>query len=86
MTEQWRVYICKVKTGRFYTGISINPRQRLARHNAKEGAQFARDQGPFELVYISAPFSSKSEARQREQQIKGWVHSKKEKLISGEWV
>ena len=86
MKETWYVYICQANTGRYYTGIAKNPRSRLTSHNSTHGAQFARDQGPFNLVYVSAPFSNKSEARQREVQIKGWVHTKKEKLISGEWV
>ena len=45
----------------------------------------AREQGPFELVYVSAQFPNKSEARKREIQVKGWTKDKKKKLISGEW-
>jgi predicted GIY-YIG superfamily endonuclease len=50
------------------------------------GARFARNQGPFTLVYISNPFLTKSEARLREMQLKGWSRTKKEKLIRGEWL
>jgi predicted GIY-YIG superfamily endonuclease len=86
MKDYWYLYICKARTGRLYTGIAKSPEKRLIQHNNKTGSQFARDQGPFELVYISPPFSSKTSARLREIQVKGWARSKKEKLISGEWV
>ncbi len=46
----------------------------------------AVQQGPFDLVYVSNEFPGKSEARKREEQIKGWSREKKEKLIFGEWV
>jgi predicted GIY-YIG superfamily endonuclease len=86
MKSNWYVYICKANTGRYYTGISTDPKERLKSHNSDHGARFARDQGPFELLYVSSPFSSKSMARLREIQIKGWSRYKKENLISGKWV
>jgi predicted GIY-YIG superfamily endonuclease len=85
MKTNWYVYICKASTARYYVGITNNPDMRLAKHNAGIGAQFARDQGPFELVYVSSALASKSEARKREIQLKGWTRVKKEKLIKGEW-
>ena len=81
----WYVYIAKAKTGRYYTGITINPSRRIIEHNKGKGSQLARQQGPFALVYISRPLFNKSEARKRELQIKGWTREKKEKLISNEW-
>jgi predicted GIY-YIG superfamily endonuclease len=85
INSPWYVYICRASTSRYYVGISNDPDARLKKHNTGIGAQFARDQGPFELVYVSAAFSSKSEARKREIQLKGWSRLKKEKLIKGEW-
>ena len=82
---KWFVYICQANTGRFYTGISNNPEARVAKHNKGYGSKFARDQGALSLVYVSSAFSSKSEARKREIQIKGWKSDKKQKLINGEW-
>jgi predicted GIY-YIG superfamily endonuclease len=81
----WFVYIAQANTGRYYVGITKNPNKRLAKHNSGEGSKFARDQGPFKLVYISASFGNKSEARKREIQLKGWTRQKKEKLITGTW-
>jgi len=82
----WYVYIAKAKTGRLYTGISIDPKKRIVIHNSGFGSRFAVNQGPLELVYISKPFLSKSEARKREIQIKNWSRIKKLKLITGEWI
>ena len=81
----WYVYIAQAKTGRYYVGMTINPKRRIADHNRGKGAKLAIDQGAFVLKYISDPFTSKSEARKREIQIKGWTREKKEKLIHGEW-
>jgi putative endonuclease len=81
----WYVYIAKTRTGRYYTGITTNPEKRIIKHNQGEGAQLAKQQGPFKLIYISKVFLDKSKARKREIQIKGWSRKKKEKLINGEW-
>ena len=84
--KNWYVYICQANTGRYYVGMSTDPKVRLKRHNNKDGAKLARDQGPFRLVYVSLPFSNKFDARTREIQVKDWSQFKKKKLISGEWV
>lgn len=81
----WFVYIAQANTGRYYVGITNKPDQRLGKHNSGTGAQFARDQGPFKLVYLSSPFPNKSVTRKREIQLKGWARAKKEKLINNEW-
>lgn len=81
----WFVYIAQSRFRNYYTGISPDPQKRIDKHNIGDGSQFARDQGPVRLVYVSKPFPNKSEARKREIQIKGWAKVKKQKLISGEW-
>jgi len=81
----WYVYIAKAKTRRYYTGITTEPKKRIVKHNKGKGSRFALEQGPLILVYTSQPFSNKSEAREREIQIKGWNRDKKERLIRGEW-
>lgn len=83
--NSWYVYIAKAKTGRYYTGITTNPNERIIKHNSDKGSRFAIEQGPFELVYISKTFPDKSEARKREIQIKGWSREKKLKIISEMW-
>ncbi len=81
----WHVYIGQAPTSRYYTGISTDPQKRIRAHNTDEGAKFSHDQGALRLLYISPPFETKSEARKREIQIKGWTRQKKEKLIRREW-
>jgi len=80
----WFVYIAQARTGRYYTSITTNPSERIIEHNSGQGSRFARQQGPFKLVYISPPLTNKSAARKREIQIKPWNRSKKKKLITGE--
>ncbi len=82
----WFVYIALARTGRYYTGITTNPENREIKHNTGKGARMAKQQGPFQIVYISQPFLNKSAARKREIQIKGWSREKKEKLIKGKWL
>ena len=82
----WYVYIAKAKTGNYYTGITPSPDVRIEKHNSGHGSRMAKQQGPFVLMYVSAPLPNKSEARKREIQIKGWTRDKKEKLIRGEWA
>ncbi len=84
--KKWAVYICQANTGRYYTGITNNIQARINKHNRGQGSKFAKEQGPFGLVYVSKPLLNKSEARKREIQIKGWTRKKKEKLIEGEWL
>jgi putative endonuclease len=81
----WFVYIAKAKTGRYYVGISTDVNRRIEKHNNGKGSQFAKQQGPFMLVYKSGEYINKSEAREREAQIKKWSRIKKEKLITKEW-
>jgi putative endonuclease len=52
----WYVYIAKIGTGRYYTGITTNPERRIIKHNQGEGAQLAKQQGPFKLIYVSKFF------------------------------
>ncbi len=81
----WFVYIYQANTGRYYVDITNDPKRRLEKHNSGIGSKFAREQGPFTLVYVSHPLQDKSTARKREIQLKGWSKAKKEKLISGEY-
>ena len=83
--KPWYVYIAETKIGRYYVGITTNVQRRIKEHNDGNGAKLAIDQNGFVLKYVSDPFESKSKARMREIQIKGWTRQKKEKLISGEW-
>ncbi len=82
---EWFVYIGQAPTGRYYTGTFNDPHTRIQAHHSDAGAKFSHDQGALRLIYVSPPFATKSDARKREIQIKGWTRQKKEKLIRGEW-
>ena len=84
--RNWFVYIAQAQTGAYYVGITTDTGERIAKHNRGDGSRMAILQGPFILRYTSLPFQTKSEARRREAQIKGWSRAKKKKLISGEWT
>lgn len=81
----WFVYIAIARSGYYYVGISPDPKKRIIKHNTGKGSQMAIQHGSFDLMYVSEPFSNKSEARKREIQVKGWSREKKERLIKGEW-
>ena len=83
--KRWYLYIAQARTGRYYTGITVDPQARLEKHNSGRGSNFAKQQGPFTLVFVSQPFDLKVEARKREAHIKPWSQKKKEMLIKGEW-
>lgn len=85
MNKPWYVYIAKARTGRYYVGITTNPLERIKKHNFGNGSKFALNQGPFILVYVSDAYKTKSLARLREVQLKGWSQAKKNNLISGKW-
>ena len=83
--SRWFVYIAEAHTGQYYVGMTTDPQSRIEKHNNGKGSRMAIQQGPFVLRYVSRPFSTKSEARVREAQVKGWSRKKKEQLIKGVW-
>ena len=84
--ESWYIYIATARTGRYYVGKTSDVAARIQTHNVGAGSRFAVEQDPFLLAYQLSPFKSKSMARKRELQIKGWRRENKEHLIYGDWV
>jgi predicted GIY-YIG superfamily endonuclease len=82
MDRDWFFYIVRCKDNSLYSGITVNIEGRLIKHNNGTGAKYTSTHRPVTLVY-SEKYSSFSEARKREIQIKGWPKIKKEKLILG---
>ncbi len=63
------VYILKSrKTGRYYTGSSADPEERLRAYNRGK-TRSLKNQGPFEIVHIEQ-YDTITAARKRENQIK----------------
>jgi len=79
----WYVYILRSEaTDKLYTGIALDPKARLAKHNAGKGAKFTRSGRPWRLVYVE-PVSEKGDALRRELAIKALSRAAKLRLIEG---
>jgi putative endonuclease len=76
------VYIISNSNGAYYTGVTKDLQERLARHNRGRGSKFTASKGLFCLVYYETVADLKS-AMQREKQIKGYSRVKKKNLIDG---
>lgn len=81
MANSWYVYILKCSDNTLYTGITNNLKKRLQKHNAGQAAKYTRGRLPVELVYHQK-LSNRSQALQREHQIKSSSRNKKLSLIN----
>ncbi len=72
----WFTYILECTDGSFYVGITNDLDLRVAEHNDGQGAQWTTKRRPVKLRYAES-HSSKSAARKREIEIKGWRRDKK---------
>ena len=79
------VYILRTSSNTLYIGQTNNLDKRIKEHNSKssKAAKYLNYFNSFELVY-SEKYQSRSEAMQRESQLKKWSKAKKETLISGD--
>ena len=78
----WFVYILQCRDNSFYIGITNDIPKRIILHNSGKGSKYVRSKLPAKLIY-SEEYNSKSEARKREIQLKGWTRNKKKLLIEG---
>jgi len=76
------VYILQNCVGKFYVGVSKNPKERLKLHNKGKGAKYTSDYKGFQIVY-KEEHKVLADACRRERQLKGWSRAKKKALISG---
>ncbi|MEK7105803.1 MAG: GIY-YIG nuclease family protein [Patescibacteria group bacterium] len=75
------VYLLECADTSLYVGSTNNLGKRLAQHNnSKSGAHYTKIRRPVLLKY-SEKFSTLSEARRREAEIKRWTRQKKLNLI-----
>jgi putative endonuclease len=75
----WTVYLARCADGSFYTGITTNPRRRLAQHNAGRGAAYTRSRLPVTLVYAES-VTDRAGALRREHAIRQLTRAEKERL------
>ena len=83
MDDNWYVYVIQsVTKGVLYTGIAIDPDQRLRKHNGavKGGAKATRTGRPWNVVFVEGSMT-KSEALKREAEIKSLSRARKFDLI-----
>jgi len=80
-TRDWYVYmlLCDQKT--FYIGITDDFISRFSQHQNKLNIS-TKKFSDLKFVYAER-YQSKYEAAQREKQLKGWSHKKKQMLIDG---
>lgn len=76
------MYILECSDGSYYTGSTKNIEQRLAQHQAGEGANHTKKRLPVKLVY-QEEYDRIDQAFYREKQVQGWSRKKKEALING---
>ncbi|MDD3364633.1 MAG: GIY-YIG nuclease family protein [Syntrophomonas sp.] len=74
------VYILKCRDKTYYTGYTVDIDRRLQEHQEGLASKYTRGRTPVELVYIESQ-ASKSEAMQREYQIKRLTKAEKQRLI-----
>ncbi len=77
----WYLYILLCDKQTFYVGITSNIDKRLNEHKSGRPL-FTRKFADIKLVY-KEEFENKEKALQREIQLKGWSHAKKNALIKG---
>lgn len=75
-------YVLECNDKTFYTGYTIDPVNRLKKHNQKKGAKYTRSRTPVKYVFLKA-FDNKHKAMSFEKKIKLLKRKEKEVLISG---
>ena len=80
--QNWYFYIVRCADSSYYCGIMNDLEDRVKEHNLGKGARYTSGRRPVSLIY-SEKYNNVSEARKREEQIKGWSRDKKEQLIKG---
>lgn len=75
------VYILECSDSTYYVGCTNNLQKRLQEHNhQKKGARYTKIRRPVVLKHHEE-FTTLSQARKREAEIKRWKRSEKEKLF-----
>ncbi len=76
-------YILRLHSGLLYTGATTDLKKRYEQQCTKRACRTTALDPPDALVY-SEEFSTFTEARRREAQVKRWSRAKKEALVSGD--
>ena len=76
----WTVYVLLCEDVSYYIGVTNNLERRFKEHIASKGAKYTRSHKPVKIAYQET-FSTKSEALQREFQLKKFSHQQKSIII-----
>jgi putative endonuclease len=79
----WYVYILECQNKVLHTGVTNNINRRIKNHKQGNGGHYTSYNRPKRILYTEE-FKDKSEAKNREQQIKRWSKSKKLALIKSD--
>lgn len=74
------MYIVQCRDGSYYTGLALDVKQRVAKHNRGQGAKYTASHRPVRLVYQES-CGDLSEAMRRERRIKSLTRDGKAGLI-----
>lgn len=74
------MYILECADGSYYTGSTIDLKERFWQHVDGIGANYTSKRLPVQLVYCEK-FNRVEDAFHREKQVQGWSHEKKTALI-----
>jgi putative endonuclease len=75
------MYILECADGSYYTGSTKDLDKRLWQHHNGEGANYTQKRLPVKLVYCE-PYDRVEDAFNREKQVQGWSHRKKQALVT----
>ncbi|WP_455202900.1 GIY-YIG nuclease family protein [Kaarinaea lacus] len=81
--QNWYVYMVRCSDGSLYTGLATDVQRRIEEHNCSDrlAAKYTRTRRPVHLVY-SERCNSRSQAAQREAQLKRLNRMQKQDLIA----
>ena len=80
--QNWSVYIVQCADQTLYTGIALNTVQRIAQHNAGNGAAYTRARRPVVLIHEESA-ADRGAALRREAAIKRLPVAAKRALAGG---
>ncbi len=80
--SDWFVYMAICSDESIYTGITTDPKRRIAQHNSKnKGARYTRSRQPVKLAYLEK-LPDRSCASKREYQLKQLSADQKKAIIN----
>jgi len=75
------VYVLLCRDGSYYTGYTKDLRNRLKQHLSGKGSRYTRMKKPERIVYMER-FNTRSDAMNREKEIKRLTHKEKSDLTN----